>query len=131
VWIWLNWKVGWEVTLTLDAMLCKKFPKVETIGDHHNLRKSQFLVYWFSFLWSFIICKLWTWCVALHVLMIFGIDLCFFVFILVVCYVVFRCCALWNFKQSYIGGGAMNARVQKGELKFLLIFIVFRVGQWV
>jgi hypothetical protein len=52
-------------------------------------------------------------------------------FTLVVCCDVFGWCALWSFERRYIGGGAMGAKVQKGELKFLFMFIFLRVGQWV
>ncbi len=135
VWIWLNWKVGREVTLTLHAMLCKKCQKWKqlVIIIVWGNRNSLFIV--FFFWWSFIICRLWAsmCCFSCfddiwHWLMF----LCsLFWWCATLCYTMLKWCVLWNFKQSYIGGGAMNARVQKGELKFLLMFIILKVGQWV
>jgi hypothetical protein len=54
-------------------------PKVETIGDHDSLRKSQFLVYCFFVCGVLLFAGYELWCIVFHVSTTFGTNLCLFV----------------------------------------------------
>jgi len=107
----------WNV---LHNVIGKKLPKVEMVGDCENLKKMQFLVYFFSIFVVFCCLQIMNFGMLFFMVWHHSMLIC------VVFCVMFGQCALWKGEQSYIKEGASNV-VGEGSLSLLLLSCCFGV----